>query len=60
MHLSRTAGPLRPPGHLDLTSVATTTDFLRWTRYGDQAAGARLSTDAHSPALTRYQPRPAH
>ncbi|MFY1617523.1 alpha/beta hydrolase family protein [Micromonospora sp. WMMD736] len=38
--------------------LATTTDFLRWTLYGDGAAGARLPHDART-SLTRYESRPA-
>ncbi|MFG3558077.1 alpha/beta hydrolase family protein [Micromonospora sp. NPDC047557] len=37
--------------------LATTTDFLRWTLYGDSAAGARIPLDARTP-LTRYESRP--
>ncbi|MGK5674908.1 alpha/beta hydrolase family protein [Micromonospora sp. URMC 106] len=38
--------------------VATTTDFLRWTLYGDPAAGRRLPGDARSPGVTAYETRP--
>ncbi|MEU7974010.1 alpha/beta hydrolase [Micromonospora sp. NPDC049089] len=54
-------GAYLAPGHPGFASVlATTTDFLRWTLYGDRAAAARLPADAHSPILTRYESRPAH
>lgn len=37
--------------------LATTTDFLRWTLYGDEAAGRRLPADARSPGVTAYETR---
>ncbi|MBM0233750.1 alpha/beta hydrolase [Micromonospora sp. STR1_7] len=59
--LGQDHGAYLTPGHPGFTPVlATTTDFLRWTLYGDQAAGARLPADAYSPTLTRYEFRPAH
>ncbi|MEH1100229.1 alpha/beta hydrolase family protein [Micromonospora sp. CPCC 205561] len=39
--------------------LATTTDFLRWTLYGDPDAGRRLPGDAHFPGVTAYESRPA-
>jgi len=40
-------GPYLQPGHPVFTAVAAvTTDFLRWTLYGDPAARARLARDA--------------
>ncbi|MET8259976.1 alpha/beta hydrolase family protein [Micromonospora sp. NPDC005553] len=54
-------GAYLAPDHPGFAPVlATTTDFLRWTLYGDRAAAARLPADAHSPTLTRYESRPAH
>lgn len=35
--------------------IATTTDFLRWTLYGDGAAKGRLSDDATAPGSTRWE-----
>ncbi|MCG5453246.1 MULTISPECIES: alpha/beta hydrolase family protein [Micromonospora] len=59
--LGQDHGTYLTPGHPGFAPVlATTTDFLRWTLYGDRAAGARLPADAHSPTLTRYESRPAH
>ncbi|MFF5055623.1 alpha/beta hydrolase family protein [Micromonospora sp. NPDC000663] len=59
--LGQDHGAYLTPGHPGFAQVlATTTDFLRWTLYGDRAAGARLPADAHSPALTSYESRPAH
>ncbi|MDG4783605.1 alpha/beta hydrolase [Micromonospora sp. WMMD961] len=50
-------GAYLTPGHPGFGPVvATTTDFLRWTLYGDQAAGARLPVGARSP-MTRYESR---
>ncbi|WP_433394372.1 alpha/beta hydrolase family protein [Micromonospora sp. KLBMP9576] len=39
--------------------LATTVDFLRWTLYGDQAAGRRLPGDARHPGVTTFETRPA-
>ncbi|MFG1775557.1 alpha/beta hydrolase family protein [Micromonospora sp. NPDC049048] len=39
--------------------LATTTDFLRWTLYGDEAAGRRLPAVARRPGVTLYETRPA-
>ncbi|MFJ6165523.1 alpha/beta hydrolase family protein [Micromonospora orduensis] len=59
--LGQDHGAYLTPGHPGFAPVlATTTDFLRWTLYGDRVAGARLPADAHSPALTGYEFRPAH
>ncbi|TQJ24884.1 platelet-activating factor acetylhydrolase isoform II [Micromonospora sp. A202] len=58
--LGQDHGAYLTPGHPGFAPVlATTTDFLRWTLYGDKAAGARLPADARTP-LTRYEFRPAH
>ncbi|MCO1598512.1 alpha/beta hydrolase, partial [Micromonospora sp. RHAY321] len=58
--LGQDHGEYLTPGHPGFTPVlATTTDFLRWTLYDDRAAGARLPTDARTPALTHYESRPA-
>jgi dienelactone hydrolase len=35
--------------------IATTTDFLRWTLYGDGAAKDRLGRDAPAPGVTRWE-----
>jgi fermentation-respiration switch protein FrsA (DUF1100 family) len=35
--------------------LATVTDFLRWTLYGDAAAHARLAADAGKPGVTRWE-----
>jgi predicted dienelactone hydrolase len=35
--------------------IATTTDFLRWSLYGDRAAKDRLSGDATAPGITRWE-----
>lgn len=35
--------------------IATTTDFLRWTLYGDGAAKGRLSRDATAQGVTRWE-----
>ncbi|MET0417015.1 MAG: alpha/beta hydrolase, partial [Actinoplanes sp.] len=52
-------GEYLTPGNPGFTAVlATTTDFLRWTLYGDRAAGARLPTDARTP-VSRFETRPA-
>ncbi|WP_328381365.1 alpha/beta hydrolase [Micromonospora zamorensis] len=57
--LGQDHGAYLTPGHPGFAPVlATTTDFLRWTLYGDKAAGARLPADARTP-LTRYEFRPA-
>ncbi|MGW2621779.1 alpha/beta hydrolase family protein [Micromonospora taraxaci] len=57
--LGQDHGAYLTPGHPGFaTVVATTTDFLRWTLYGDRTAGARLPAVARSP-LTRYESRPA-
>ncbi|MGC4795099.1 alpha/beta hydrolase family protein [Micromonospora saelicesensis] len=59
--LGQDHGAYLTPAHPGFAPVlATTTDFLRWTLYGDRTAGARLPADAHSPTLTRYESRPAH
>ncbi|MET8092961.1 alpha/beta hydrolase [Micromonospora sp. NPDC005220] len=59
--LGQDHGAYLTPGHPAFAPVlATTTDFLRWTLYGDRAAGARLPADARTPTLTRYESRPAH
>ena len=48
--LGQDHGAYLTPGHPGFAPVlATTTDFLRWTLYGDRAAGARLPADARSP-----------
>nr|WP_121400122.1 alpha/beta hydrolase [Micromonospora sp. M71_S20] len=39
--------------------LATTTDFLRWTLYGDPAAGRRLPGDARRPGVTAFETHPA-
>ncbi|MEU5905915.1 alpha/beta hydrolase [Micromonospora sp. NPDC047527] len=53
-------GEYLTPGNPGFAPVlTTTTDFLRWTLYGDRAAGTRLPTGARTP-LTRYESRPAH
>ncbi|MER7416274.1 alpha/beta hydrolase [Micromonospora peucetia] len=39
--------------------LATTTDFLRWTLYGDPAAARRLPGNAHRPGVTAFETRPA-
>lgn len=58
--LGQDHGAYLTPGHPGFAPVlATTTDFLRWTLYGDKTAGARLPADARTP-LTRYEFRPAH
>ncbi|MCM0675731.1 alpha/beta hydrolase [Micromonospora phytophila] len=47
------------PGRAGFDQVlATTTDFLRWTLYGDLDAARRLPTDAYSPGVTTYDTRP--
>ncbi|GGM28639.1 MULTISPECIES: alpha/beta hydrolase family protein [Micromonospora] len=47
------------PGRPGFAQVlATTTDFLRWTLYGDQSARTRLPTDARLPGVTTYDTRP--
>ncbi len=35
--------------------LATVTDFLRWTLYGDAAAHARLAADGSKPGVTRLE-----
>jgi dienelactone hydrolase len=35
--------------------LATVTDFLRWTLYGDGAAHEALATDADMPGMTRWE-----
>ncbi|KOX03962.1 alpha/beta hydrolase family protein [Micromonospora profundi] len=53
-------GEYLTPGNPGFAAVlATTIDFLRWTLYGDRAAGARLPVGARTP-LTRYESRPPH
>ncbi|WP_425413105.1 alpha/beta hydrolase family protein [Micromonospora citrea] len=53
-------GEYLTPGRPGFDQVlATTTDFLRWTLYGDPAAGRRLPGDARSPGVTVYETRPA-
>ncbi|HEY8451685.1 MAG TPA: alpha/beta hydrolase [Natronosporangium sp.] len=43
------------PGHPGFDEVIrTTTDFLRWTLYGDAAARARLSRGASSPGVATW------
>jgi len=43
------------PGHPGFDEVVrTTTDFLRWTLYGDATARARLSHDAVSPGVATW------
>jgi dienelactone hydrolase len=37
--------------------LATTTDFLRWTLYGDPAAGRRVPGDARLPGVTTFENR---
>jgi pimeloyl-ACP methyl ester carboxylesterase len=37
--------------------LRTTTDFLRWTLYGDAAASSRLSRDATSVGTSRWESR---
>jgi fermentation-respiration switch protein FrsA (DUF1100 family) len=37
--------------------IRTTTDFLRWTLYGDAAALGRLSGDATSAGTSRWESR---
>ncbi|MET7666982.1 alpha/beta hydrolase family protein [Micromonospora luteifusca] len=57
--LGQDHGAYLTPGNPGFAPVlATTTDFLRWTLYGDQLAGARLATDARTP-MTSYESRPA-
>ncbi|MDG4806006.1 alpha/beta hydrolase [Micromonospora sp. WMMD1120] len=57
--LGQDHGAYLTPGHPGFFPVlATTTDFLRWTLYGDRAAGDRLPADARSP-LTGFEARPA-
>ncbi|MFG1872350.1 alpha/beta hydrolase family protein [Micromonospora arborensis] len=52
-------GAYLTPGNPGFAPVlATTTDFLRWTLYGDQSAGARLPADAGTPT-TSYESRSA-
>ncbi|MDG4804916.1 alpha/beta hydrolase [Micromonospora sp. WMMD980] len=47
-------GPGRP-GFPEV--LATTTDFLRWTLYGDRAALRRLPADATTPGVTTFATR---
>ncbi|SCG73430.1 Alpha/beta hydrolase family protein [Micromonospora humi] len=47
-------GPGRP-GFPEV--LATTTDFLRWTLYGDRAALRRLPADATTPGVTAFTTR---
>ncbi|GGO09387.1 alpha/beta hydrolase family protein [Micromonospora parathelypteridis] len=57
--LGQDHGAYLTPGNPGFAPVlATTTDFLRWTLYGDQSAGARLAADAGTP-MTSYEFRPA-
>ncbi|MGC4744459.1 alpha/beta hydrolase family protein [Micromonospora sp. DT201] len=57
--LGQDHGAYLTPGDPGFAPVlATTTDFLRWTLYGDQTAGARLPADARTP-MTSYESRPA-
>lgn len=52
-------GEYLTPGRPGFDQVlATTTDFLRRTLYGDPAAGRRLPGDARSPGVTAYETRP--
>ena len=37
--------------------IRTVVDFLRWSLYGDTAAGARLDADATAPGVTSYEAR---
>ncbi|WP_247684975.1 hypothetical protein [Micromonospora sp. C31] len=37
--------------------IATTTDFLRWTLYGDETAGRRLPADARRAGVTAFESR---
>ncbi|WP_420812829.1 alpha/beta hydrolase family protein [Micromonospora zingiberis] len=47
------------PGRPGFTQVlGITTDFLRWTLYGDQQAARRLPTHAHPPAITTLETHP--
>lgn len=47
------------PGRSGFTQVlGTTTDFLRWTLYGDQQAARRLPTLAHLPNITTFETHP--
>ncbi|MFI5832573.1 alpha/beta hydrolase [Micromonospora sp. NPDC051300] len=46
------------PGRAGFPQVlATTTDFLRWTLYGDRAALRRLPADATAPGVTTFTTR---
>ncbi|MEW2472962.1 alpha/beta hydrolase family protein [Micromonospora gifhornensis] len=46
------------PGRPGFTQVlGATTDFLRWTLYGDQQAARRLPTHAHPPNITTLETR---
>ncbi|RIW44536.1 alpha/beta hydrolase [Micromonospora endophytica] len=48
------------PGRPGFAQVlGTTTDFLRWTLYGDQDAARRLPTRALLPNITTFETRPA-
>ncbi|MEU6075522.1 alpha/beta hydrolase [Micromonospora sp. NPDC047074] len=54
-------GEYLTPGRPGFEQVlATTTDFLRWTLYGDPEAGRRLPGDARSPGVTTFENRLAH
>ncbi|WFE31943.1 alpha/beta hydrolase [Micromonospora sp. WMMD975] len=51
-------GEYLTPGRSGFAQVlATTTDFLRWTLYGDRAALRRLPADAAAPNTTRFTTR---
>ncbi|MER7331519.1 MULTISPECIES: alpha/beta hydrolase [unclassified Micromonospora] len=53
-------GEYLAPGRPGFDQVlATTTDFLRWTLYGDPDAGRRLPGGARFPGVTAYETRPA-
>ncbi|WP_442791410.1 alpha/beta hydrolase family protein [Micromonospora sp. NBC_01739] len=52
-------GEYLTPGRPGFTQfLGTTTDFLRWTLYGDQQAARRLPTHAHPPTLATLETRP--
>ncbi|MER7166594.1 alpha/beta hydrolase [Micromonospora sp. NPDC000207] len=51
-------GEYLTPGRPGFSQVlATTTDFLRWTLYGDAAAGRRIPGDARLPGVTAFDDR---
>ncbi|WP_319459517.1 alpha/beta hydrolase [Micromonospora sp. RTP1Z1] len=51
-------GEYLTPGHPGFAQVlATSTDFLRWTLYGDPTARQRLPTDARLPTVTTLTTR---